>query len=137
MIINQALRLVTAPMTKNTANTAISAATIVEPTGVPARIEVNSPSSAQKTETIAEQTVTLLKLLNSRIADSAGKMTSAEIRSDPTRFMARTMMTAIMIAISRLYTFAFVPVAVEKSSSKVTAKILLYFNTEKFDEIYK
>lgn len=51
---------------------------------------------------MAEHIVTLLKLLNSRMADSAGKITSAEIRSEPTRFMARTMMTAIMIAISRL-----------------------------------
>ena len=46
--------------------------------------------------------VTLLKLWNSRIAESAGKMTSAEMSSDPTKFMASTMMTATVIAISRL-----------------------------------
>ena len=36
------------------------------------------------------------------------------------------MITAIIIAINRLYPSAFTPVAFEKSSSKVTAKILLY-----------
>ena len=45
---------------------------------------------------------TLRKLLNIRIADSAGKITSAEISSEPTRFIARTMITATTIAISRL-----------------------------------
>ena len=32
----------------------------------------------------------------------AGKMTNAEIRSDPTRFIARTMITAIMTAMMKL-----------------------------------
>ena len=76
---------------------------MVEPTGVPAKIEVNSPISAQTTDTIAAQMVTLLKLLNTRIADSAGKITSAEINSDPTNCMEMTMITAMTIAISRLY----------------------------------
>ena len=79
-IVRHALRLVTAPMMKKRKNTAISAATMVEPTGVPAKIEVNSPISAQTTDTIAAQIVTLLKLLKTRIADSAGKITSAEIK---------------------------------------------------------
>ena len=83
------------------------------------------PFSAHKTESTAAQIVTLRKLLNIRIADSAGKITSAEISSEPTRFIANTMMTATMIAIKRLYRPAFVPVALAKSSSKVTAKILL------------
>ena len=47
--------------------------------------------------------VTLLKLLNTRIADSAGKITSAEINSDPTSCMEITMITAMTIAIKRLY----------------------------------
>ena len=75
---------------------------MVDPTGVPARIEIRSPASAQTTESTAEQTVTEKKLRKIRMADSAGKMTRAEISSDPTRFMARTMMTAIMTAIIRL-----------------------------------
>ena len=79
-----------------------SAATIVLPTGVPARIEIRRPAIEQTTETTAEQMVTERKLLKTRIADRAGKITSAEIKSEPTRFIARTMMTAIMIAITRL-----------------------------------
>ena len=69
-------------------NATRSAATIVEPTGVPARTEIIRPARAQITDTMAEQTVTDLKLLNTRIADSAGKMTRALIKSEPTRFIA-------------------------------------------------
>ena len=80
----------------------ISAITIVAPTGVFARIEIKIPSAAQHTERNAEQIVTDLKLLNTRIADRAGKITSAEISSEPTRFIAITIITAIIIAIIRL-----------------------------------
>ena len=83
------------------------------------------PSSAQHTDSTAEQTVTERKLLNTRMAESAGKITSAEMSSEPTRFIASTMITATMTAISRLYSFAFVPVAWAKVSSKVTAKMRL------------
>ena len=75
---------------------------MVEPTGVPARMDARMPSSAQKTERTAAQMVTLRKLLNIRMADSAGKITSAEISREPTRFIASTMMTATTTAISRL-----------------------------------
>ena len=50
----------------------------------------------------AEQTVTAKKLRKSRIADSAGKMTNAEIKSAPTRFIANTMTTATTKASIRL-----------------------------------
>ena len=102
----------------------MSIATIVEPTGVDPRIETKIPAAAQTTERTAEQRMTARKLLNSRIADSAGKMISAEIRSDPTRFIASTMTAAVITAISRLYRPACSPVASAKVSSKVTAKIL-------------
>ena len=102
-----------------------STATIVDPTGVPARIEITIPKPAHITENTAEKIVTVLKLLNSLMADKAGKITSAEISSDPTRFMARTIITAIITAIRRLYKSALVPTAFAKFSSKVTAKILL------------
>lgn len=98
---------------------------MVEPTGVPARIEINIPNVAQITENIAAQMVTLLKLLNIRIADTAGKITSAEINNEPTKFIARTIITAIIIASKKLYDVVFVPVALAKSSSKVMANILL------------
>ena len=84
-------------------NATKSAATIVEPTGVPARIEIKSPATEHTTLTHAEQIVTDLKLLKTRIAERAGKITRAEIRSDPTRFIASTIITAIITAIARLY----------------------------------
>ena len=59
-------------------------------------------ASAQTTGQDAAQMVTDRKLLNRRMAESAGKITSAEISSDPTRFMASTMITATTTAISRL-----------------------------------
>ena len=67
---------------------AMSTATIVEPTGVEHTIEIKIPEAAQKTERQAEQIVTDLKLLNTLIAESAGKITRAEISSEPTRFIA-------------------------------------------------
>ena len=83
-------------------NASASTATIVEPTGVPASIEMISPASAHTTDSTEEKIVTLLKFLNILIAESAGKMTSAEIRREPTRFIASTIITAITVAIRRL-----------------------------------
>ena len=77
-------------------------ATMVEPTGVPAKIEITIPVNAHNTDNPAEQIVTDKKLLNILMADKAGKITSAEINNDPTRFIANTIMTAIITAISRL-----------------------------------
>ena len=83
-------------------NTNISATTMVGPTGVPASIEINIPRTAQNTEIIALLIVTALKFLNILIEDRAGKIISAEIRSEPTRFIARTITTAIITAINKL-----------------------------------
>ena len=44
-------------------NTTISTATIVDPTGVPARIEIRIPVTAHITDITAEQIVTALKSL--------------------------------------------------------------------------
>ena len=73
----------------------------------------------------AEQMITDRNVLNILMDESAGNITSAEISSDPTRFMARTIMTAIITAISRLYIPALVPAVLANVSSNVTAKILL------------
>ena len=97
----------------------------MDPTGVPASIEIMMPEKAHTTENIAEKTVTLLNVLNILMDESAGKITSAEIRSDPTRFIASTMITAMTTAIRRLYASAYVPTLLAKVSSKVTANILL------------
>jgi len=79
---------------------------------------------------IIEQMVTALKLPNTHIADRAGKMMSADIKSEPTRFIPSTIITAMMIAMIKLYVSVLVPVAFAYSSSNVTAKSLLYRNTK-------
>lgn len=111
------------PIEEQTAKAIISAATTVAPTGVDATIETVIPTSEQKTERHAANTVTEKKVLNIRIAESAGKTMSAEISKDPTRFIAITITTATTTAISRLYKSEEIPVAEAKFSSKVTEKI--------------
>lgn len=69
----------------------ISQATIVEPTGVPPRTDTKIPSDEHKTEITAEQIITLRNVLNIRIAESAGNIINAEIKSEPTKFIASTM----------------------------------------------
>ena len=96
----------TLPRTKriaeNIAKTEIFTATIVEPTGVPAKIEIKIPRMEQTTDKTAAHIVTDLKVLKMRIADIAGNMTNAEMSNEPTRFIARTMIKAMMIAMIRL-----------------------------------
>ena len=75
---------------------------MVEPTGVPASIETIMPKSEHTTESTAENTVTALKFLNILIAESAGNITSADMSSEPTRFIASTIITAIITAIRKL-----------------------------------
>ena len=52
---------------------------MVAPTGVEARMEMKIPRVAHTTEMTAEQMITLLKLRNTRMADNAGKMISADV----------------------------------------------------------
>lgn len=99
------------PITAHIKNADTSAATIVEPTGVPKMTAIIIPASAHITEITAEKTTTGKKLLNIRIAESAGKITSAEINSEPTRFIASTMITAVITAVSKLQAPAFIPAA--------------------------
>lgn len=106
-------------------NAAASAVTIVDPTGVPARIEMIIPVTAHMTDNMTEHNVTDKELLNTRIADKAGKMINAEIRRDPTRFIERTITAAVITATRRLQASALTPEALAKSSSNVTANILL------------
>ena len=91
------------PDTKeNSKNTAISATTIVAPAGVAYKIEKIIPVPAHMTEIIDEQIITLLKLLNIRIADKDGKIINAEINREPTKFIANTIIKAVIIAINKL-----------------------------------
>ena len=111
-------------MTVQSIKQTIFAATIVEPTGVLYKTETRIPETAHITEITAELIITDKKLLKSLIAERAGKIIRAEISNAPTRFMARTITTAVTTAIRMLYAFVFVPVAEAKFSSNVTAKIL-------------
>ncbi len=80
----------------------MSMATIVAPTGVDARIDIKRPDMAQKTERQVDSITTPLKLCITLMAESAGKITKADIKSEPTRFMPKTIIIAIIIAIKRL-----------------------------------
>ena len=76
-----------------TANTKTSTATMVDPTGVPASNDISIPDIAHTTDETAENIVTLLKFFNMLMAESAGNITSADIRRDPTRFIESTIIT--------------------------------------------
>ena len=87
------------PTTLNTAKITTSTATMLAPTGVDARMEISMPATVPITEMIAAQIVTERKLLNTRMADSAGKIISADTNSEPTSSMASTITNAVIIAI--------------------------------------
>ena len=65
---------------------------------MPAKTETRIPIAAQVTDNTAAHIVTLRKFLKIHIAETAGKMTSAEIKREPTRFIASTITTAMIIA---------------------------------------
>ena len=93
--------------------------------GLAAISEIAIPMPAQESEIAAAQIVTPRKVLNSRMAERAGKVIRADTKSAPKRFMATTTVTPVMTEISRLKSPARVPVAEAKSSSKVTANMRL------------
>ena len=100
------------------------ATTTVAPTGVEKAKEMVSPVQKQTTDVTAAQRITLRKLLNSRMAVSAGKITREEISMAPIIRIPSTMVRAVRIASRVLYQLTFSPVAREKFSSKVMAKSL-------------
>lgn len=108
-----------------TAKHKISTITIVGPTGVLHIIAAKIPVIALKTEITHANMVTFLKLLQTSIDETAGKIINAEIKRVPTRFIASTIITAITLARIMFTSFVFVPHAKEKFSSKVIANILL------------
>lgn len=65
-------------------------------------MESKSPIVEQTVEKITEKIVTDLKLLKILIAERAGNISRAEIKSEPTRFIARTIIIAVTIEIVRL-----------------------------------
>lgn len=75
-----------------------SVAAIVDPTGVPARIAIRIPAAVPNAPMTAEKIETLLKSKNICIAVTAGKITNAEIKREPTSSIARTTVTAMIPA---------------------------------------
>ena len=100
------------------------ATTTLAPAGIEKAYEQSKPAVIFITARIAEHIVTLKKLLKTRIEVSAGKIIRLEINIAPIIFIPSTTVTAVKIEISVLYIPTFTPVAFEKLSSKVTAKIL-------------
>ena len=90
------------PIAKNIPNTIMLATATVGPIGVEQTILTISPKTAQHTEILAEQIITFLKVLNIRIAESAGKVISADMRSAPTIFIAITITIPVTAARSVL-----------------------------------
>ena len=72
------------------------------PTGVLKAMDDSIPTDVQNNETITAQIVTDLNVLKIRIALRAGKIIKADINNDPTKLMAKTIMTAIIMAIIKL-----------------------------------
>ena len=77
------------------------------------------------TEIKAEAIVTLLKVLQIYIAETGEKIIKLEISKVPIKRIPTTMVKAVRTAITVFKASAFTPVAFEKDSSKVTAKIRL------------
>ena len=90
------------PIVKKIRNAAISTTTIVGPTGVSITIDAMIPIAVQTTEIMAEQMVTDLNDLKTLIALKAGKIMRAEISNEPTRFIAKTMIIAVIISMTML-----------------------------------
>ena len=88
---------------------------MVGPIGEESIRESNIPTHAHVTDMAAEQMTTFLKLQKILIAERAGNMISADINKEPTRFIASTMITAVIIAIKRLYREVFIPIVAAKS----------------------
>ena len=108
----------------NTVNTTTFTTTTLAPGAVSIISEMNNPVRKQSTETIPEQITTERKLLHSLIDVRAGKIIRLEINNEPIIIIPSTIVIAVKTAISILYILIFMPVALEKLSSKVTANIL-------------
>ena len=76
-------------------NESIFAAAMVGPMGRSKRSADKNPARAQTADRAQERSTTPRKLLISRIAERAGKITSAEISREPTSFIAITIITAV------------------------------------------
>ena len=99
-----------------------STTTTEAPTGVLSRYEPVRPTQKPSTDSTPASTTTPRKLFHSRMAVSAGKITSEEISMAPIIRIPSTMVKAVSTDSRVLYSLTFTPVAREKFSSKVMAK---------------
>lgn len=76
--------------------------------------------------TITEDITTRLKLVNNLFEVRAGKIIKLEINNVPITLIPTTTTIAVARAKIILYNLVFIPVALAKASSNVTANILLY-----------
>ena len=95
-------RFLIAPSKPHIRNVTRSATTMVGPMGEAIKSDAVIPTNAWNKEMQAAQTVTCLNVLKMRIAERAGKITKADTKSAPKRFIATTTVTAVTMAISVL-----------------------------------
>ena len=90
------------PTAAQSRNAARSHATTVAPTGVEKRYEPVRPRQKQTTASTPAKITTERNRLNTRMAESAGKMTSDEMSSAPIMRMPSTTVSAVSIESSVL-----------------------------------
>ena len=97
-------------------------------TDAPDEYSINKKKAIIKHVTLikAEAIITFLNLVNTCIAERAGRIIILEINNDPIILIPTTIITAVKQANIILYTFVLIPIALAKLSSNVTANILLY-----------
>lgn len=92
----------TAPISQNSPNASTFTITTLAPAGVEYRKEAVIPKKKQQTDTTADVITTPLKLRQTRIAVSAGKMMRLEISIAPIMRIPTTIVTAVKNASSIL-----------------------------------
>jgi hypothetical protein len=119
------LFLINLPKMANRQNAVKFTATTPAPAGMEYTKEMKIPVKKHTTDNMADETTTAKKLLHTRMEVSAGNIIRLEMSMAPIKRIPITMVSAVSTAMSVLYLPAFTPVALEKLSSNVTAKILL------------
>ena len=111
------------PISAKTIKTIRLMITIPAPVGTFTKYEAVRPAVKQATEIAAEHIVTPRKLLQRRMDVREGKIIRLDISSAPIRRIPTTITTAVSTEMNVLYIFVRMPVALEKLSSNVTAKM--------------
>ena len=99
--------------------------TIHAPVGSERRNDTRIPTKKHITDNIAEQITTLLNVVQTLMAVSAGKIMRLEISIDPIIRIPTTIVNAVSIARSILHPETLIPDDFAKLSSNVEQNILL------------